>query len=61
MFCRNKFPPIARSSNRKEGSLRQGIIIQIDHDDGDDGDDDVFALIENDEDSYDFVMVTEHE
>ena len=40
------------------------MIIQIDHDDGDDGDDDdddVFALIENDEDSYDFVMVTEHE
>ena len=24
LFCRNKFPPIARSSNRKEGSLRQG-------------------------------------
>ena len=35
------------------------MIIQIDHDDGDD--DDVFALIENDEDSYDCVMVTEHE
>ena len=37
------------------------MIIQIDHDDGDDDDDDVFALIENDEDSYDFVTVTEHE
>ena len=37
------------------------MIIQIDHDDGDDDDDDVFALIENDEDSYDSVMVTEHE
>ena len=40
------------------------MIIQIDHDDGDDGDDDdddVFALIENDEDSYDSVTVTEQE